>query len=210
MVHRPFYSASIRSAWNETLSRPSATLPRKRGREVSIGRIRHCESRLPSPPPLAGEGSVHRKNSPLRKPPAVPSPAWRARGCPVRGGRGFPSIRSAATPISLRWGVDRRPVGRTRHCEGGGLSRRRAPCRYSAPFLISGAARRMVGNPLPAFGHPPPQAGEGRFIAMTTLCRHDHPPITAACRPLPRLAGERAPRQGRERVSFHAERSDAD
>jgi hypothetical protein len=31
--------------------------------------------------------------------------------------------------------------------------------------VISGAARRMERSPLPAFGHPPPQAGEGRFIA---------------------------------------------
>jgi hypothetical protein len=41
-----------------------------------------------------------------------------------------------------------------------------APYLPPPPSLISGAARRMVGNPLPPFGHPPPHAGEGRSIAQ--------------------------------------------
>jgi hypothetical protein len=58
-------------------------------------------------------------------------------------GKGLRSMRSVATLISLRWGMDGRFVP-------------------SSPSLSSGAARRMVGGPLRAFGHPPPQAGEGR------------------------------------------------
>jgi hypothetical protein len=42
----PFYPAALRAGWLEALSRPwRATLPRKRGREVFIGRMRHCKNR---------------------------------------------------------------------------------------------------------------------------------------------------------------------
>jgi hypothetical protein len=73
----------------------------------------------------------------------------------------------------------------------------------SSPFLISVASLRVVGNPLPAFGHPPPQAGEGRFIALTRLYLPPAPslisvaalrmvgsPLPAFGHPLARQAGE--------------------
>jgi hypothetical protein len=65
------------------------------------------------------------------------------------------------------------------------------------PSLVSGAARRMVGSPLPPFGHPPPQAGEERFIGRT---RH--------CESLPHLVIARSESTWQS-SSFHAERIDA-
>jgi hypothetical protein len=70
-----FYPAALRAGWLETLSRPSATLPRKRGREV------------------------HRKNLPLRKPPPSSLRRPQARGNPD----GLASCRSASESGTAAW-----------------------------------------------------------------------------------------------------------
>jgi hypothetical protein len=178
----PFYPASLRSAWYETLSRPSGTLPRKRGREVhrKNSSLRGAQRRgnpvrsTRRAAPLDKKG--RRNETPVHSPP----PSNNQRRCAPHGRKPSPGLRPPSRPPS-GGGTS---IGRTRHCEERsdvaiqfvppGAQRRgikrdggtKRPTTLHRQEIISGAARRMVGSPLPAFGHPPSQAGEGLLSAV--------------------------------------------
>jgi hypothetical protein len=118
----PFYPAALRAGWLEALSRPSATLsPAKRGRGRQAAVIEGWSCR---------QSVVVAMN--------LPSPAC-GGGRPVRGGRGFRSMRSAATLISLRRGVS---IARFRHCESRPPRHCEERSDVAIQFVLSGAQRR--------------------------------------------------------------------
>jgi hypothetical protein len=134
------------------------------------------------PPPLPCNGTPLPQSQPPAHPPhyckapAVPSPAC-GGGCPVRGGRGFPSIRSEATLISLRWGSGQASLS-------------------FLPLFIQRRCAPDGTKPSPGLRPPSPASGGGK-------CPSEECAIAkAACPPLPRLAVYR-PRTPSQRARPH-------